>query len=697
MPTPKRDARRYIDLKDRNALLDYARALDAVTTTRTLERILKGGDDGTPVENAQKIHQWPKAWNTTFFEARHFGAEALRQTDALTQFAKHVQNGVMALQEVAGTFYTRYTEAERKAQAALQRLDRDLIHDRLSDPIPDYRTGAAYDSHGWDLRDVHLSSITQGTTIAKGSGLPAPGVADAYGPSDSIASTAMAPAGTTDWRKDADVPGTILFRVWSVVPAEPVHYLNLLAQQWAALGAQFTAIQAHVTKVSNTLKQGWDSAAADVFQQRVTESALAMEYWAANSQHRSTQFFGLIYDATKANREINDLYAIAVREIHEMHNRRNQIIDRGIVDETNPIYVAGESYTSEANFYTFFNDHVSDRYRKYDTLAAPIAEAFARAYVQATPWTAPARYPGLLTDTPSSALPPVPDPRQSRTTAPSVPGGGGGGGPSIGGGGVGKPPGIGSRQDPQKIIDGQKKAYDKSIANLKKDYDKSIADLKKTYEDALKQERNNADQLQNQMQQQQEQSQKAIDELAKQVDTPAPQLPDVSVPQLPDTGGLPLLPGLPGIATPPTLPNGLGGGGIGGLKGSSISAGLPTATGAVDLMGRGGTPAATTAAGAALTGRAGTTGSGLGGVPFIPGAGVPQQGGGGGSALSGRKGRPMLPEEKQKPVTRPRVVDPEGDGTTDTRPARDTDRRASVTRPPRAPEVEPGQALGRTA
>lgn|GEM_PF-3252659 len=200
-----------------------------------------------------------------------------------------------------------------------------------------------------------------------------------------------------------------------------------------------------------------------------------------------------------------------------------------------------------------------------------------------------------------------------------------------------------------------------------------------------------------------------LDDLAAQRPQPdqgGTTLPDWAPPSVPENDAA----GLPGWVPTP-LPGGLGsglagvgggtgGGGVGGGGGGgfgrpSVSTGIPT-SGAVDLMGRTGGGAATTGVGTpALTGRA----TGAGGVPFIPPMHPPMAGAGagGGPTLGGRRNRPVLPEEAQKPAPKPRVVDPDGDGTTTARRYRDGDRRATVTEPARRPEVEGGQALGRLA
>jgi hypothetical protein len=677
-----------IDVKDLNALTEYGAYFKSQEAAGNLPTVV---GSHAMTDQAARIKRAPAVAGTPFLEARSFGNGAWVQSDALEQFAGEVINGIDALASTAYDVYNNYHGADLRAKAALEKLDSKLIHDELADPIrPIDQPKALYATHGWDQ-----PKMTRDESKLRFTGT---GDRDYYGSTDG-SSDATVPGGTTQWRKGDEAPGAVFTRVVQVVSAEQPGLLIGLAERWRAVGTNLHDVAGRIQHHTATLKKGWDGAAADVFAKRAAESVASIRYWATWSGSVSGQFAAV----ASALSGVQEQLAIAQANFNQLDSAVAAIRD-GVAQ-------------------AMVKEQVENVKRQYDDWAERYALNLGLFYFSNAPWTAPPQYPGLL-----NVRPVVPELGTSGKTdigdgpTGGLPTGGlpTGGVPTGGSPKTGGPDNAAAVKKAQDALRKQEEEIRKQQAAAQKKFDEMVKkqqeELRKQQE-ALNKQQEQLNQTQTDLNQQnnaqqQQQQQQQLDDLQRQMQDSLNALPSPDnlgpLPQVPSTGsvvpsdGLGTLPaGLGGLGSIGGLGavggGGLGTGGAGGLGGATISTGLPSA-GAVDLMGRTGTTVPTTGlGGAALSGRAATP-SGQGPIPFVPpmggaGMGAP----GGGAALSGRRGRPVLPDETPKPVGKPRIVDPDGDGTTASRRARDNDRRATVAEPNKAPEVEPGQALGRTA
>ncbi|MEE6258866.1 hypothetical protein [Plantactinospora sonchi] len=682
-----------ITVEDTNALSEFSGRI------RSGDVAALGADAGPNalLEPAQILQNVPVPGDgVKFLEARHFGANAVAQSTALGYYAQDVVAGVndMALFTL-GAHY-RYTTADLESADDLRKVEARLRDTGLAGPKDPYQPTAPYADRGWDevekLREAHRAGMAATGTHAN----------DYYAGSE----VPTGDGGTTDWtaglsRWDPLTLGHAFERVLATVTNEPAGVITSLAKGWQDVATRLGKVASQVRKEAGDLKGGWDGPSAEMFIQRTNESVSSMTEWARVTEWRA----GWMRDIQA---KLSWLQGELEKQLTDYHRYK-------------PLQVEAyyRHHTGGREWRELFIE-TSQYLRQLDDWAIQQGTWLGQTFLGGGAWVSLPKYPAL-------AKQQGPPPGYRADGQPRTPGGPGGVPGVPGGGGAPKAPGGGAPAVPtghQDALRKQQEDLRKQAQRLRDEQERRQKEyndaVRKLNEDAKKQQ-DALNQQQQELQQQQRQQQQQLEEQLGQL-PPAgqqPQLPgqqdlEDMRRQLDDLLGQQPQPGNVGAPAPPSfvpppLPAGIGAGGSGlgstgsGLGGSGIGGGRPAgsigipASGAVDLMGRAGATAATTSVGgAALSGR-GTPGPA--GIPFMPPMQPPMAGAGGGSpALGGRRSRPVLPgETSQQPTAKPRVVDPEGDGTTAARRHRDGDRRAVVTEPVRAPEVDAGQALGRLA
>ena len=692
--TPPEVPSKFVKVSDTRAFLDYVKKVGMPPTGLAANRgyFTTGRILHDPADDV-------------FLEADYFHKYVEYQSRLLAAFINDVSRGFPGIINTISDVSLRYQKADLDGHRILtkqltnkQSKQENTNAAQINAPSPNdlnhVHDAHGYDGGGTDSHDEYMNSPLMG-------GVTPPQLK------------------RTEWPSGKS--GELFDRVHEVFRKMEPQHVSDIGERWQEVGAD---LRTAGNKVSNatrdTLGTGvWMGAAGDRFRQRIDESTLSISTWAESTAARGTHLRQTAAIVRLSKWTIDSLYTARERELLVLEGK----------EAARPRVATGK--VPDLSF-SMARDEIL---RRYDGYAEEVATGLGNSLVaRATNWTAPAMYPGLVTD---GGIKAVPDMTTGNQTG--VPTGGPTGTPTGGptgtptGGPTGTPTGAPTGgPNPQSVLDKQRKQYEDAL----KEQQDTINKLRKQYEEQLRQQQQDAqkqvDDLNNQLKQQQEQTQqeyqnqlqqqqdeyqqqrqdlqqqtqdaqqdaqRSIDDLTRQLQDSLNKMPSA------DLGGLDALAALPpsvgaALTGLPALLS--GGGGIGGLGGSSISTGLPAATGGIDLMGRTGVagPLTTGVGTSALTGRvpAGAgAGGGMGGMPFMPGGMMGGAPGGNGGALSGRKSRPILPEDKPQPTSRPRIVDPDGDGTTEAHPVREGERRARVTRPAKAPEVEPGQALGRTA
>ncbi|MEO3744038.1 hypothetical protein [Plantactinospora sp. B5E13] len=681
-----------ITVEDTNALSEFSRRVRSGDVT--------GLDtDAGPnrlLEPAQILQNVPVPdGGVKFLEARYFAANAVAQSTALGSYARDVVTGVndMALFTL-GAHY-RYTTADLESADELRKVEERLRKVELAGPKDLHQPRAPYADRGWDevekLREAHRAGMAAAITQAN----------DYYAGSE----TATGDRGTTDWwaglnSDDPLTSGEVYKRVFRTVINEPGGVITSLANGWGNVATRLGKVASQVRKEADDLKGGWDGPSAGMFIQRTNESVSSMTEWARVTEWRADWMRYIQAELAEVQDELES------RVLDYQRYKAQQV-------------EAQHGLTVEYGVWMPVLLEALNLLRGLDIWAAVRASGLGQAFLSGGAWVSLPRYPAL----PEQQGPPPGYQADGRRGTP-----GGPGGPGVPGGGAPKVPGGGAPAVPtghQAALRKQQEDLRKQAQRLRDEQERRQKEyndaVRKLNEDAKKQQ-DALNQQQQDLQQQQKQQQEQLGgqpPVGQQPEMPGQQdLADMRR-QLDDLLGQQPQPGdvgAPPAFVPPPLPDGIGDGlgsvgagvpGLGsigaGLAGSGIGGarsvnptGIPT-SGAVDLMGRtGGTAATTGVGGTALSGRATP---GPAGAPFLPPMHPPMAGAGGGSpALGGRRNRPVLPgEAPHQPAAKPRVVDPEGDGTTAARRYRDGDRRAVVTDPVRTPEVDAGQALGRLA
>ncbi|MGW4501785.1 hypothetical protein ACWENR_24640 [Micromonospora sp. NPDC004336] len=618
------------------------------------------------------------------------------QSRQLALFVEDVIKGYAGTAEIINFVGSNYFNAEmysgQKLREPMSRKEADAANKaeiREDD-------GKPYDAHGWLIDGASGNQVDDLDFYHEQQELK---LSEPIKPK----STDWADPGRGDWEKGDS--GEAFRHVHYVFMRMKPELLTERSDRWAGLAKALKTAGLDLRQSVEELTDTWRSPAASSFRKRMQQAISSILTWADGAESRA--------HLLKSAAEVMTQNMATVENLKPSFDYWAQLYE----DQKQKWY--------GAYHFLQLSDIAERALDYYDTIGIMLGNALSNALIHvADSWSAPPRYPGFTSDTP---LPPP-----TAGPAPTgVPGGPGGGPPGAAGGPPGGMPRPGNGppgSNPQKIVDGIRNKYEEAMKKQRKEYEKALkaqqdaaAKMKKQYEDALAKQRDAAAKQAEDLRKGLREAQQGVppglgagpqgldDALRQQQDlldslgTPPPSVEDLTR----DLGRAMENVGLDpsAVSALPAYLNGLNGlGGPGAPGGPAV--GLPGASNSPDLLGRGGATPTTTGLGAsALTGRMTPAvapgvppGAGMGGMPLIPPMGGMPMGGGGPAPLSGRKNRPPLPgEETQKPAGRPRIVDPAGDGTTESRPARAGDRRAVVAQPAKAPEAEPGQALGRTA
>lgn len=618
-----------------------------------------------------------------FKELEYLNKTVDYQSKQLTLFVEDVISGYAGAVEIVNFVGSNYFNAEmysgQKLREPMSQAEADAAN---KTEINEGDDGKPYDAHGWRIDGPSVNEVND---------------LDFYHEQKELKLSDPPRPKPTDWAdpgrgwEKGDAGEAFRHVHWVFMQMKPER-LTERSVHWTDVAKALESAASGLRRSTKQLTDAWISPAASSFDGRMQQTIVSVSTWADSARKRA--------DVLKTTAEV-------------------MVKNMGTIDslKLNFDHWAQSYEETESRVAKGWLDY-------YDVMGILLGNHLSDALILvAGGWGGPPRYPGFLSETPLPAPTAGPTPTGG-------PGGPGGGRPP---GATGGPPGGtpkpgGPNNNAQKIIDGMRDKYEEAMKKQRKEYEKALkaqqeaaAKLKKQYEEALAKQREAANK-------QAEGLQKALQEAQQQgvppgLDATPPGVDDALRQQqdlLDSLGATPpqsiedltrdLGRTMEKLGLDPTplaaLPSYLAGLNGPGAPGGPV-AGLPGASNSPDLLGRSGTAATTTGLGtSALTGRVtpgvmpgATPGMGMGGMPMMPPMGGMPMGGGGAAPLSGRKNRPPLPgEEAQKPVTRrPRIVDPAGDGTTESRPARAGDRRAAVAQPVKAPEAEPGQALGRTA
>ncbi|MCP2323716.1 gas vesicle protein [Hamadaea flava] len=616
----------------------------------------------------------PAKDGVAFSELEFFRSRVRIQSGDLGKFAGEAASGLTGFGETAIKVYAEYRTADATSSKILQAPKdvRAADHDAAK-AMATTASGLPYDTRGWDLK-------RSGTDDTDYYSIP---------PTDGVT--------PTQWTHDGDEPGDVFQRVYTILNAESPDYLHQVARLWHHIRDLLITASHDLRNGTEKNLGGWTGPASKGFHTRVLESMRSINTWHISALHRAEQI------AQKADQLETAQGAIRLSYPDYLKAKA--------LPETVDLEADSENGHMVVPWIQVDNLQRAALLLEFDTRALNVVLPLAVSLVQAANWQAPTMYPGIPATGAKVETPFV----ETKTDVPVRRTGGGvptSTGVKTGGGDPRKQYEAAIKQLQQQNQD-LRDAYDKQIKKLQEQAQRQIDTLQKQMQDQQKQAQDALQQTQQQAQDQLDKAQESISQsqqdAQQQIEAMQKQLQDAAAAGSAAVAGLGSIPSVIGslgnVGSLGSLGGGSGGGS--GAFGSSGTGSALSTGGSVDMLGRSGVSGtATTGLGtSALSGRSAAAAN-PGGTPIMPpmGGGAPATGGGGG-ALAGRKGRPVLPEEKKKPQAKPRIVDPDGDGTTEVRPSggarahsRSTDdRAATVARTRKAPETESGQALGRTA